>query len=105
MYCKNCGNLVNDNAFVCLSCGAKIEKSSVSEGLKSKIVAGVLGIFLGGWGAHRFYLGYIGIGIVQIIVTVFTFGVGGLWGVIEGFLILTGSILQRDAYGNPLRKE
>ena len=106
MYCKNCGKLVDDNAFVCLSCGAKIERSSVStdaEGAKSKIAAGVLGILLGGLGIHRFYLGYIGIGIVQIVVTCITFGVGSLWGFIEGILILTGSILQRDAKGNPLR--
>src|SRR5258707_374960 len=32
---------------------------------KSKLVAGLLGIFLGGLGVHRFYLGYIGIGIAQ----------------------------------------
>lgn len=69
---------------------------------KSKITAGVLGILLGGLGVHRFYLGYTGIGIAQIVVTIFTLGIGSLWGFIEGILILTGSI-NKDAKGQPLQ--
>ncbi|NQU09673.1 NINE protein [bacterium] len=71
-------------------------------GRKSKIAAGLLGILLGGWGVHRFYLGYIGIGIAQIFVTMFTCGLGALWGFIEGILILTGGI-NLDANGQPLQ--
>ncbi|MDQ0822468.1 hypothetical protein QFZ79_000206 [Arthrobacter sp. V4I6] len=37
---------------------------------KSRLVAGLLGIFLGGLGIHRFYLGYTTMGIVQILLTV-----------------------------------
>jgi predicted Zn finger-like uncharacterized protein len=70
--------------------------------LKSRISAGLLGIFLGWVGSHRFYLGYIGIGVAQVIVTLFTFGLGGLWGIIEGILILVGTI-DKDAQGMPLR--
>ncbi|PXF20313.1 MAG: hypothetical protein CXX75_00995, partial [Methanobacteriota archaeon] len=55
---------------------------------KDKLVAGILGIVIGGLGIHRFYLGYIGIGIAQIIVTLITLGVGAIWGFIEGILIL-----------------
>jgi phage FluMu protein Com len=69
---------------------------------KSKLAAGLLGIFLGGYGVHRFYLGYVGIGIAQILVTLVTCGIGGLWGFIEGVMILTGSI-NRDSDGRPLR--
>jgi TM2 domain len=69
--------------------------------LKSKVTAGLLGIFLGGFGVHRFYLGYTGIGIAQIAVTIVTCGFGALWGLIEGILILTGSI-NTDAAGRPL---
>jgi len=50
-------------------------------GQKSKLAAGLLGVFLGSLGIHRFYLGYVGIGIIQIIVTIITFGIGGLLGV------------------------
>lgn len=67
---------------------------------KSKLVAGLLGIFLGWLGIHRFYLGYIGIGIIQIIVS-FCTGIGALWGIIEGILILVGTI-NKDADGRPL---
>jgi TM2 domain-containing membrane protein YozV len=70
-------------------------------GQKSKLVAGLLGIFVGGFGVHRFYLGYTSIGVAQILVTIFTCGLGSLWGFIEGILILTGSI-NTDAEGRPL---
>jgi TM2 domain-containing membrane protein YozV len=65
----------------------------------------LLGILLGGLGVHRFYLGYIGIGIAQIIVTICTFGVGHFWGLIEGILILTGSTITTDAEGRPLKDQ
>ncbi|MGX9900906.1 TM2 domain-containing protein [Arthrobacter sp. SA17] len=76
---------------------------------KSKIAAGLLGIFLGGLGIHRFYLGYTTIGVIQLVLTVvlgiFTFGLVGLWGVVEGIMILAGSsYFQRDAKGIPLRE-
>lgn len=75
---------------------------------KSKIVAGLLGIFLGGLGIHRFYLGHIKIGVIQLLLTVFlglfTFGLAGLWGFIEGIMIIAGSARFRtDAQGIPLR--
>jgi LSD1 subclass zinc finger protein len=69
---------------------------------KSKIAAGLLGLFLGAYGIHRFYLGDTGIGIAQIIVTLVTCGIGGLWGPIEGIMILCGAI-DRDAMGRKLR--
>lgn len=53
---------------------------------------------------HRFYLGYTGIGIAQIAVTLVTCGVGSLWGLIEGILYLVGSNgFRTDAQGRPLR--
>jgi TM2 domain-containing membrane protein YozV len=70
---------------------------------KSKVAAGLLGIFLGGFGVHRFYLGYTKIGIIQIIVTVFTCGIGALWGFVEGILYLAGANgWTTDATGRPL---
>lgn len=71
---------------------------------KSKIVAGILGILLGGLGVHRFYLGYVGIGIAQIVVTIVTLGFGSIWGLIEGIMILVGADpFKRDAKGIPLK--
>jgi TM2 domain-containing membrane protein YozV len=65
------------------------------------VAAGVLGILLGWLGVHRFYLGYVGIGIVQIIVTIITFGIGGIWGFIEGIIILADGNFN-DAERKPL---
>ena len=69
---------------------------------KSKMIAGLLGVFLGGFGVHRFYLGYIGIGVAQLCVTLITCGFGALWGFIEGILILMGSTITVDADGKSL---
>jgi TM2 domain-containing membrane protein YozV len=72
---------------------------------KSKLAAGLLGIFLGGFGVHRFYLGYTSIGIIQIVVTVFTCGIGSLWGFVEGILYLAGANgWTTDSTGHPLRE-
>ncbi|WP_294569177.1 TM2 domain-containing protein [uncultured Arthrobacter sp.] len=72
---------------------------------KSRLVAGLLGILLGSLGIHRFYLGYVGIGIAQIAVTIVTFGLGAVWGFIEGIMILVGAeSFRRDAKGVPLKE-
>ena len=81
---------------------------------KSKIAAGLLGIFLGGFGIHRFYLGYTGIGLTMLLVGVIggiiTFGILWglvcLWGFIEGILYLVaspGTSYSHDSTGRPLR--
>ena len=62
--------------------------AAATEAPKQKLVAGLLGIFLGSLGVHSFYLGKTGKGILQIVVTFVTFGVGALWGFIEGIIIL-----------------
>lgn len=100
MYCKNCGKEIAAGTNYCPICGAS-QGGTAAAGGKSKIVAGLLGIFVGWAGVHRFYLGYIGIGITQIIVSIVTFGVGGLWGFIEGILLLAGAF-DRDSDGKPL---
>ena len=69
---------------------------------RNRWVAGLLGIFLGPLGVHRMYLGFVGIGILQIVVTFVTLGIGGIWGFIEGVLCLCGAM--RDVDGLPLRE-
>lgn len=68
---------------------------------KSKVVAGLLQIFLGSFGVGRFYLGNPGMAIAQILVTWFTLGVGALWPLIDGIVLLAGQ--PRDRAGRPLR--
>lgn len=69
---------------------------------KSKLVAGLLQIFLGSLGIGRFYLGYTTIGILQIVVTVCTFGLGAVWPLIDGIMIIIGKV--PDAQGRTLRE-
>jgi len=68
---------------------------------KSKLVAGLLQIFLGGLGIGRFYLGNVGMAIAQIVVVLITFGLGYLWPLIDGIVLLAGQ--PRDRAGRPLR--
>ncbi|MCQ2000587.1 TM2 domain-containing protein [Arthrobacter zhaoxinii] len=71
---------------------------------KSRVAAGLLGVFLGGFGVHRFYLGNNNLGIAQIIVTVVTSGLGGAWGFVEGLMILCNAkAFRADAHGVPLK--
>ena len=68
---------------------------------KSKVVAGILGILLGSLGVGRFYTGHTKIAVLQLVVSICTFGLGGLWGLIDGILILVNG--GTDAQGRPLR--
>lgn len=71
---------------------------------KSRVVAGVLGILLGSIGVHRFYLGYTGIGVLQIVATIVTCGLAGVWGFVEGivYLVSKQGYYSVDATGRPL---
>ncbi len=80
--------------------------------VKSKLTAGLLGVFLGWLGIHRFYLGYqniaiaqLSVGLVGLFLSPFTCGLillgAAIWGIVDGVMILTGS-LARDGQGNPL---
>ena len=60
------------------------------EAKNKKIVAGILAILLGGFGVHKFYLGYTNAGIIQLILSLVC-GIGGILGVIEGIIYLTKS--------------
>ncbi|MCI5918024.1 MAG: NINE protein [Roseburia sp.] len=100
-FCPQCGQPTPPNSVVCLNCGVSLQNYGMQP-QKSKMAAGLLGIFLGGWGIHNFYLGNTTRGIIQIIVTIVTCGIGAIWGLVEGIMILTGAI-NTDSKGNPLK--
>ncbi len=111
MFCKNCGNEIEPNAEFCGKCGAKIDSVPTYQGYvqkpgKSRIAAGILGILLGGLGAHNFYLGYTSKAVAQLLISLLSCGalaaISSVWGIVEGILILTGSI-NCDASGTPLK--
>lgn len=144
-FCQSCGKPLAPGTPVCLSCGAKVSvKPAVPEGYerRSKLAAGLLGIFLGNLGVHNFYLGRTGRAAAQLILSVAGFAVNsivfffsifaivgmtdemalaaspfvllfaslsvlavlasGLWGLIEGIMILSGSV-KMDGRGVPLK--
>lgn len=107
MFCAKCGANIADGSTFCPQCGANQQLAVNNQGQafdpeqKSRLMAGLLQIFLGSFGVGRFYLGYIGIGIAQIAVTWLTCGIGALWPFIDGIVILSGSV-KTDADGRPL---
>jgi TM2 domain-containing membrane protein YozV len=60
-----------------------------------RIIAGILAILLGALGVHKFILGYTTPGIILLLVTVLTCGVGSavtsIIGLVEGIIYLTKS--------------
>lgn len=107
-FCQNCGQPVTPGAAVCMNCGFAVVQAPVVDPAmqKSKLVAGLLGIFLGAFGVHNFYLGYTGKAIAQLLISVISCGclafASGIWGVIEGVMILVGKI-DKDGKGVPLK--
>ena len=93
----------------CTQCGYATQPQTVKinpDMQKSKIAAGLLGIFLGTFGVHNFYLGYTGKALAQLLISVLSCGflavASSIWGLIEGIMILTGNI-NKDARGIPLK--
>lgn len=105
-FCPHCGLKTVPGAYVCTNCGVPLSQPVYLGEQKSKLVAGLLGILLGSLGVHNFYLGYTGKAVAQLLITFLTCGAGatitGIWGLIEGILILTGSI-DKDANNIPLK--
>ena len=98
-YCQNCGRPVNPGAVACTMCGAPCTPPVNPAVQKSKLVAGLLGIFLGAWGVHNFYLGNNGKATAQLLVALIGslfFGLGlvaaELWALVETVQILTDKI-------------
>ena len=108
MFCENCGNEIESNARFCPSCGAeqgrkinapdqpqpvpKWDGASESKGNispKSRLIAALLAFFLGWLGIHRFYVGKVGTGILQIL-TCWCF-IGEIWALIDFIIILCGN--------------
>ena len=76
-------------------------ESNLTEASNKKLAAGLLAIFLGSFGVHKFVLGYNTAGLIMLLVTVLTCGIAGfvmgVIGIIEGIIYLTKSPEEFDA--------
>jgi len=84
-FCSSCGEVIKKEAELCPHCGVR-QKGSYSGEKRSKTVAALLALFLGGIGAHEFYLGNTGIGILYLCF--FWTGIPAILGLIEGIVFL-----------------
>lgn len=112
-YCRNCGNPITEADQVCMHCGVA-NGPQISPDAKSRVLAGVLGVVVGCFGIHNFYLGYTAKAVTQLVLSLIgyllccvyigIFLVLGIWiwGLVEGIMILTGKI-DKDAQGNYLK--
>ncbi len=122
-FCSNCGANLPEGAVQCPQCGTPLNAQQAQpqndyqqippQGVpyqvapsvapippgyqqKSKMAAGLLGIFLGSLGVHNFYLGNTGKAVAQLLISILSCGAlafaSGIWGLIEGIMILCGSI-------------
>jgi TM2 domain-containing membrane protein YozV len=107
-YCTKCGAQNDDLAQYCAACqtplgpvaGGYQPMQAVNQapvvnwqamGADKKLAAGLCGILIGGLGVHKFILGYTTEGIIEIVITFFTCGLGHIIGLIEGIIYLTKS--------------
>jgi TM2 domain-containing membrane protein YozV len=87
--CRGCGKEIHRTAIRCPQCGA----SQLRKPYKSKIAAGLLAIFLGGLGIHRFYLGqWWGLFYLLFWIT----GVPSIISIVEGIVFLVTSNVSWD---------
>jgi predicted RNA-binding Zn-ribbon protein involved in translation (DUF1610 family) len=95
-FCRSCGQIISSTAPTCPHCGAPTGLRSENVSPKSRLAALLLCWFLGLFGAHRFYVGKIGTGILQLV----TLAGLGIWWLVDFILIIVGSF--KDKEGRPL---
>lgn len=96
MFCSRCGNEVASGDRFCPKCGLALVPNAPQSEIPRDVpdrkhLAGLLGILLGGFGIHKFYLGFTEEGILEIVMTLISCGGLGIIGFIEGLIYLTKS--------------
>lgn len=102
--CPQCGAPIDRGTSECKYCGEKLAIQKINNEVqgtdkgKDKMVAGLLALFLGALGIHKFYLGYKKEGLIMLLVSLFGAVLCGsgtvvmaIIGFIEGVVYLTKS--------------
>ena len=84
-YCRDCGGVIHARAEVCPKCGVRQRTAMVAG--RQRTTAAIFAIFLGNLGAHKFYLGQAGLGILYLLFC-WTF-IPAVVGLIEGIVYLS----------------
>ena len=94
--CRQCDAMISVIAEVCPACGVRQHPDAVGRPLatseKKLVPAAILCFALGVFGAHRFYVGKTGTGLLML----FTLGGLGLWMLYDLILLLTGQFRDAD---------
>ncbi|MFV0290661.1 MAG: TM2 domain-containing protein [Mangrovibacterium sp.] len=90
-YCAECGEIIRKVAEICPKCGVR-QMRAPSELNDQWLITLIFCLCLGPFGAHRFYNGHIGTGVLQLI----TFGGCGIWTLIDLILIIMGNFKDHD---------
>jgi hypothetical protein len=89
VFCRACGKEIHESALACPHCGA----TQLGGGSpKSRAAAAILCFLFGVFGVHRFYVGKIGTGILELI----TLGGLGFWALIDFIVIVCGAFRDKD---------
>jgi len=103
IFCPSCGSVITKGVKFCPHCGKSPESTSSNEPGASLseqrekreqrwLICLLLAIFLGGFGAHRFFVGKIGTAILMIV----TLGGVGIWYLIDIITIAIGKFRDKD---------
>ena len=121
-FCHGCGAPTTPLTEICVKCGARVAKELAGDisdiSPKSRLATTLLAFFLGGVGAHRFYIGKTGTAIVMLLLTIagvattlvfwwlfvgYIFFIAvGIWAFVDFILAIIGSM--RDNEGKLIRK-
>jgi TM2 domain-containing membrane protein YozV len=129
-YCAHCGAEISEGTRFCPKCGTPVAAATRTApksdteapgelaadiSPKSRVAATLFAWFLGGFGAHRFYVGKTGTAVVMLVLTliglatVWFFLVGiafivavGIWASVDFIIAVTGNM--RDGEGKLIKK-